>query len=315
MYFHVQRLINPIVDDEPDPQAANQLQEGLGGQFGEMRTMMQYFFQTFNSRGNAKPFKDLIHGVGIEEISHVELIATTITHLLDGSPRYKGDRFETPGANGDGSTPLDVANIAKNAHHFIVSNQGALPVDAAGNPWLGSYVYASGNLVLDLLYNVMLESTGRLQKCRIYEMSENKTLRATVSYLIVRDHAHELVFAKALEALGVNWGKVLPIPNFDATQYPEVKKLMDDGLHLRQHHWRLDGSEMGAIFQGKSPANDGSTVQTDMEPPEGAPFPDLPERPEEFSPGLSPELAELVEAAGKMAAKGKFTSAPKSGKK
>ena len=44
-----------------------------------------------------------------------------------------------------------------------------LPVDAAGNPWLGSYVYNSGNLPLDLLYNLMLESTGRLQKCRIYE--------------------------------------------------------------------------------------------------------------------------------------------------
>jgi Mn-containing catalase len=33
----------------------------------------------------------------------------------------------------------------------------------------------------------MLESTGRLQKCRLYEMTENKTARATISYLIVRD--------------------------------------------------------------------------------------------------------------------------------
>ena len=40
MFFHVQKLINPIVDDEPDPAAANALQEGLGGQFSEMRTMM-----------------------------------------------------------------------------------------------------------------------------------------------------------------------------------------------------------------------------------------------------------------------------------
>ena len=42
MFFHVQSLINEIVADEPDPSAANALQEGLGGQFGEMRTMMQY---------------------------------------------------------------------------------------------------------------------------------------------------------------------------------------------------------------------------------------------------------------------------------
>lgn len=298
MYFHVQRLINDIVPDEPDPQAANLLQEGLGGQFGEMRTMMQYFFQTFNACGNAKPFKDLIHGVGIEEISHVELIATTITHLLDGSPEYQGSPKDTPGAGG--TTPLELAREAQNTHHFIVSNQGALPVDAAGNPWMGSYVYASGNLVLDLLYNVMLESTGRLQKCRIYEMTENKTARATISYLIVRDHAHELAFAKALEVLGVNWGKVLPIPNFDATKYPEVKKLMDDGLHLRQHHWRLDSSEMGKIFQGEAPTHNGDQLTMDVTPPEGAPWPDLSERPESFSPGLTPELIALVEEAAKM---------------
>ena len=51
MYLHVQRLINEVEADEPDPAAANALQEGLGGQFGEMRTMMQYLFQTFNFRG------------------------------------------------------------------------------------------------------------------------------------------------------------------------------------------------------------------------------------------------------------------------
>ena len=153
----------------------------------------------------------------------------------------------------------------------------------------------------------MLECTGRLQKCRIYEMSSNKTLRSTVSYLIVRDHAHELVFAKALEALGVNWGKVLPIPNFDATEYPEVKEMMDEGLH----HWRLDSSEMGKIFQGKSPANNGETVETQMEAPEGASWPDLPERPEEFSPGLTPELQALVQEAAKMS--GKFVSTRSNG--
>jgi len=146
------------------------------------------------------------------------------------------------------------------------------------------------------MYNLMLESTGRLQKCRIYEMSDNKTLRSTVSYLIARDHAHELAFAKALESLGVNWGKVLPIPNFDATQYPEVKKLMDLGVHRKQHHFRLDDSEMGKIFRGSSPANDGFELETTEEPPEGAPATDLPERPEEFAPGLTPELMEMVAA-------------------
>ena len=120
MFFHIQNLINPITADQPDPAAANILQEGLGGQFGEMRTMMQYLFQSFNARGEAKPFKDLIQGVGIEEISHVELITTTINMLLDGSADYrgKGSMAKTKTVSGKqgngsvpgsgGSTPLDV---------------------------------------------------------------------------------------------------------------------------------------------------------------------------------------------------------------
>ncbi len=307
MYFQTQKLINEIVPGEPDPFAANALQEGLGGQFGEMRTMMQYLFQSFNFRGPLTQYKDLIQAVAVEEISHVELIATTIARLLDGAPGYQPSG-DVPGAGG--ATPLNSILGKGNIHHFLVGAQGALPVDAAGNPWSGSYVYNSGNLVLDLLYNLMLEATGRTQKCRIYEMSANKTLRATVAYLIVRDEVHEKVYAKALESLGVDWGKTLPIPNFDASKYPEVKALYDKGIGDVQYTFRLDGSQAGAIFNGKSPFNDGTTVSTSDQAPEGYPIPQAPERLEEFAPGLTPELMELAQAAAKLATSGATVSGP-----
>ena len=294
MYYFAQNLINPIADDEPDPSAANALQEGLGGQFGEMRTMMQYLFQSFNFRGDGKPYFDLIHGIGVEEISHVELIARTISKLLDGAPEYEGKRFDVPGKGGAAS--MDMAKEQQNPHHFIVGAQGSMPVDAAGNPWSGSYVHSNGNLVLDLLDNLVLESTGRLQKCRIYQMSENKTLRATVSFLIARDEAHEMAFAKALETLGVQWNKLLPIPKFDSSKYPEVKELIDAGLTRQQYHFRLDSSELAKIFSGPAPANDGTELVTLAEPEEKFPIPSTPERPEEFAPGLDPELAALADA-------------------
>jgi len=294
MFYHVQSLINPIVDDQPDPSAANALQEGLGGQFGEMRTMMQYLFQSFNFRGDGIPYLDLIQGIGIEEISHVELITKTISRLLDGAPEYHGNKFDVPGKGGD--PVMDMAKEQKNPHHFIVGAQGALPVDAAGNPWSGSYVHNHGNLVLDLMDNLVLESTGRLQKCRIYQMSSNKTLRATVAFLIARDEAHEMAFAKALETLGIDWAKALPIPKFDSSQYPEVKKLIDAGINREQYTFRLDGSQMDKIFQGSSPSNDGTELVTLKEPRESYPNPVAPERPEEFAPGLDPELQNLADA-------------------
>ncbi|HEV7948228.1 MAG TPA: manganese catalase family protein, partial [Glaciihabitans sp.] len=266
MYFHVQSYINEIADGEPDPAAANALQEGLGGQFGEMRTMMQYLFQAMNFRGAAaKPYRDLIQGVGTEEISHVELIGTTISRLLDGSPEYSGkltDPLDTPGAGG--ATPLNIALDTSNIHHYLVGAQGALPVDSAGNPWSGSYVYNSGNLPLDLLYNLMLESTGRLQKCRVYEMTDNPTARSTLAYLIVRDQAHENAFAKALETLGVQWKTLLPIPKTNAEKFPEVKKLLDLGLQSTSYTFDLRGeSEAGKIFRGPSPSNDGTELIAD----------------------------------------------------
>ena len=123
--------------------------------------MMQYLFQSFNFRGaTGKPYKDLLYGMGTEEISHVELIATTIARC---STARRGTRARRPSRSTSparGRDPAVERAEQGNIHHFLVGAQGALPVDAVGNPWSGSYVYNSGNLVLDLLYNLMLESTG-----------------------------------------------------------------------------------------------------------------------------------------------------------
>src|ERR687889_577006 len=215
MFLSVNKLPNNIPQgDKPNPKAAQALQEGLGGQFGEMRTMMQYLFQNMNFRGDATPYKDLLRSIATEEMGHVELVANTINVLLEGA--------SVPSEQPE-DLPLAVALDSPNIHHFLVAGQSSRPVDAAGNPWTATYIYDSGNLVLNMIYNLMLEATGRLQKCRLYEMSNNKAFRATVSYLIVRDLVNEKVFAKALETMGVQWNKALPIPRINTSGMKEVK--------------------------------------------------------------------------------------------
>ena len=152
------------------------MQEGLGGQFGEMRTLIQYFFQNMYFRGDAKPYQDLL-SMATEEMGH-EQITNTINILLEGA---------STNSNKPNELPLSIALESPNIHHFLIAAQSARPVSTAGNPWSASYVHDSGNLVLNMLYNLMLEATDRLQKCRLYEMCDNKAFRSTVSYLIVRD--------------------------------------------------------------------------------------------------------------------------------
>ncbi|WP_282141957.1 manganese catalase family protein [Cytobacillus oceanisediminis] len=280
MYFYKEDLINIIVPDKPDPHAAKVLQEALGGQFGEMRTLMQFSFQSANFRGKAKQYRDLIRGVFLEELSHVELVQTTINQLLnDAGGSMPGNQAE------DGAPLDDVIQGGANPHHFIMGAKASLPVDAGGNPWNGSWVYDHGNLVANLLNNVVLESTGVLQKSRIYEMSSNKTLRETIAFLIVRDNAHQNAFAKALETLGVDWGKIFPIPNYDLNKYPECRKYVEMGFHNAQFNFRLDDTRIGEVFQGTTPSRNGGDLAV-VEPPKGYPVPEMPDMPNEHAPGL-----------------------------
>ena len=281
MYYYKEELINIIKPDKPDPAAAKVLQETLGGQFGEMRTMMQFFFQSNNFRGKDTQYKDLLRGIFLEEISHVELVQKTINQLLNDS-----GMSSQPGDGGADTAPLDEAIKHANPHHYIMGAQSSLPVDAGGNPWNGSWVYDHGNLIANLLNNLVLESTGVLQKTRIYEMSNNQTFRETLGFLIVRDNAHQNAFAKALETLGVDWGKLFPVPNYDINKYPECKKFVDMGFHNAQFNFRLDPTRIAEVFQGQSPSRNGGTLSV-VPPPQGFPVPNLPEMPNEHAPGIS----------------------------
>lgn len=71
---------------------------------------------------------------------------------------------------------------------------------------------------------------------------------------------------------------------------------MDAGIHREQYHFRLDSSEMDKIFNGASPLDGETELKTMKEPRESYPIPEAPERPEEFAPGLDPELQELADA-------------------
>lgn len=191
----------------------------------------------------------------LEEIAHVELVQTTINQLLN----VTGE--EIVGAGDSNGAPLEEAIKHANPHHFIISVQSSIPVDTGGNPWSVSEVYNHGNLISDMLYNAILESTGVLQKSRIYEMSSNKTFRETLGFLNVRDNALQNAFAKALETFSFDWRKIFLIPNYDINEYPECKKYVDRGFHNAQFNFRLDQSLTSQIFQCGSPSRNSGTLQ------------------------------------------------------
>jgi hypothetical protein len=85
MFFHRQELQLMSEPDQPDAVYARKLQEVLGGQYGEITVAMQYMFQAWNIHIPGK-YRDLLFGIGAEEIGHVEMLATMIAQLLEKAP-------------------------------------------------------------------------------------------------------------------------------------------------------------------------------------------------------------------------------------
>ena len=268
----------------PSPNSASHIQELLGGKFGEMSTLMNYTFQSFNFRGRsaARPYYDLIANIAAEEFSHIELVSYTINLLLTGSTKRGTDPTETPLRTG-----LD----ARNSYHFLASGQTALPVDSMGKPWSGDYVFSSGNLKLDLLHNFFLECGARANKIRAYEMVDDPTARAMVGFLLVRGGVHIVAYARALEKLtGANVGKLLPIPDINNKKFPEARKLEEKGLHRIMFRFSVDDyKQVGEVWNGPHP-EDGSELIVEDAIPAGFAPPDLEEEPQLTAPGIDPAM-------------------------
>jgi len=202
LFFHIKEMQYQAKPERPDPVYAKKLQEVLGGQFGEITVMMQYLFQGWNCRVEGK-YKDLLFDLGTEEIAHVEMLATMIARLLDGTP---ADAQEEAAKQ---NPVLGAILGGMNPQHIIVSGLGSMPADSEGYPWNAKYIIASGNLLADFRHNLAAESQGRLQVCRLYEMTDDRGVKDMLSWLIARDTYHQNLWVAAIAELEQQLGDIV----------------------------------------------------------------------------------------------------------
>ena len=87
MFLRIDKLqIELPLPKQADPNAGAALQELLGGKYGEMSTLGNYLFQSFNFRSKSKlrPFYSLVANITAEELNHVELVSNGVALLNNG---------------------------------------------------------------------------------------------------------------------------------------------------------------------------------------------------------------------------------------
>jgi Mn-containing catalase len=296
MILRIDRLQTALPPpSDPDPDGAAAVQELMGGRFGEMSTLMNYTFQSFNFRGRqgARPFYDLVANIAAEEYGHIELVAATINTMLTGAS-------DSP--NGDGSLgdALSGAKNVRNTQQFIAGGQAALPQDSMGRPWNGDFVFSSGDLREDLTHNFFLETGARNNKLKVYEMTAHPAARALTGYLLVRGGVHQVAYARAIEKLtGADLTKMFPSPRIPTDKIPECQPHIQRGEHLKLYRFSPeDYREIVAVFSGPHPET-GEELEVVMDgPPEGSPPMDLPPQTAVFAPDYAPE--EISEIATRL---------------
>ncbi|MGI4788294.1 MAG: manganese catalase family protein [Janthinobacterium lividum] len=278
---------------EPDPAAAAIVQELMGGRFGEMSTLNNYMYQSFNMRGrnDIVPFYDLVASITAEEFGHVELVAAAINLLQNGGEPDDATPKDSP------LTTLNGGNGIR--HQFVNNGNSALAANSLGAPWQGDYVFNSGNLVLDMLHNFFLESGARMGKLRVYESSTNPVVKRLTGYLLVRGGVHQLAYAVALSKLtGVEVPKMLPIPDIRTDKIPECQEFIAKNLHNTLYRFSPDDyTHIGDVFNGNHP-EDGSPLRVSDGHPDGHPLADLPPAPASGIPSF--DMGEMKEIAARL---------------
>ena len=299
MFMRIDKLQAALPETKaPNPNAAAALQELLGGKYGEMSTLGNYMFQSFNFRNKSKlrPFYSLVSSIFAEELGHIELVSTGIAMLNNGP----GDQTEGVDIS---DAPFAAMQDIRLAGSFLSNGGGSTPINSNALSWNTDMVTTTGNVIIDLLHNFHLECGARIHKMRVYETMTEPTGREVCAYLLVRGSLHAHAYALALKKItGVEIEKMLPTPNINLSRVPECQKYLDEGSHRRLYRFSpSDYHEASGIWGGGEmalPGDPPGKLEVVDGHPEGGHVPDLPGNYGAFAPDYAPQ--EMFEIASKL---------------
>ncbi len=209
MFMHNKNLQFEVRVDRPDPRFARLLQEQFGGANGELKAAMQYFTQAFLLRGKNPKMYDLFMDIATEELSHLEMVGSMITMLLDGlndDLKTANERCDwMPAVSGADGREQIIHAVALNPLHFVLTGGGPDVSNAAGVPWSGAYVNANGDPSVDLRSNLAAESRAKIVYEYLKQFTDDPGVQDTLTFLMSREVAHYQQFTAAINDLPVNF--------------------------------------------------------------------------------------------------------------
>jgi len=230
MFHHVKKLMYTVRVDDPNPRFGNMLLEQFGGANGELAAAMQYYIQGLNADDPAR--KDMLIDIGVEELSHLEIIGTLAKMHL----KPLKDDFKLAQAD-----PMTA----------VAGGGGVGLFNSQGNAWTADYLKITGELDVDLRSNIAAEARAKIVYERLIDFCDDSGTKDALQFLMTREITHMKVFTTALESLGKD--------RFSIGQIPPTKDLVN-----KYFDDSTGEGELGRDYRG--PWNQGDGWEFEMAP-------------------------------------------------
>jgi Mn-containing catalase len=220
----------------------------FGGANGELKAAMQYFTQAFVLREKNPKMYDLFMDIATEELSHLEMVGSMITMLLDGlndDLKMANERCDwMPAVASRDGREQAIHQVAVTPLYFALTGGGPDVKDSVGTPWSGAFVNANGDPAVDLRSNLAAESRAKIVYEYLKQFTADPGVQDTLTFLMTREVAHYQQFTAALNELPVNFP---PGQLAGDDRFQNVAFNMSDGA----------GSVRGPWNEGQGPWPDG----------------------------------------------------------
>lgn len=180
MFVYEKRLEYPINIKTPNAKLAKIIITQYGGPDGELGASLRYLSQRFTMP--TPELKAILTDIGVEELSHLEMIGTIVYQLTKGL------------------TEKDI-KAAGFEDYFVDHTTGVYPQAAAGFPYTAASMQVKGDAISDLHENLAAEQKARTTYDNILRFCDDYDVKDPIRFLRAREVVHYQRFGEGLRIL------------------------------------------------------------------------------------------------------------------
>lgn len=178
MFVYEKKLQYPVRVKNPNPALAKFIISQYGGPDGELGASMRYLSQRYTMPHPA--LKAVLTDIGVEELSHLEMVGTLIHQLTRNMTvdQVKRAGFDT---------------------YFVDHTAGVYAQAAGGWPFNAASFAVKGDVIADLSEDMGAEQKARVTYDNILRMADDPDVIDVIRFLREREVVHFQRFGEALE--------------------------------------------------------------------------------------------------------------------